>query len=207
MTKYEKSRKGKGGSLLLELLIVIALLAVILSFGANAVFLSLRSNKASAERDGASALATEALEAARSVADENWQNIYTLTKGSQYHPAISASKWVLTSGSEVITINNVAYTRYVVIDNVSRDTATRNIETAYVGADDDPGTQKATATVSWGGGLSVSAVDYFARWKNNVCPQTAWTTGATGNTVKLCTDASYDVKDAAVNVTGGLHLQ
>ena len=64
------------GSLLLELLIVIALLALILSVGAQGVYVSLQSSKVSGERDTASALATEGLEAVRGVVEEKWQTCF-----------------------------------------------------------------------------------------------------------------------------------
>ncbi len=200
----------KRGALLLELLIAISLLAVVMSVAANGVFLSMRSNKVSGERNVANALAAETLEAVRSVAEENWANLYGLTKWTQhYYPAQSAGKWTLVAGDEVVTQNGIAYTRYVTIGNVSRDTTTRNIETTYIAADDDPSTQQASTTVSWntGSAASVTFSNYYFRWKNLTCAQTAWTTGGTGNTVEPCTAATYDVKDAAVNVTGGLHLQ
>lgn len=207
-------RVSTSGALLLELLVAISLLAVILSVGANAVFLSMRSNKVSAERDVANALAAEALEAVRSSTEENWQDIYSLTKGSQHYYATStapAGKWSLLptalATDEQITVNGIVYTRYIIISNVSRDSVTRNIQTTYSATNDDPGTQKATVSVTWSGGNPVTVYGYFFRWKNKTCAQTAWTTGASGNTVKLCTDASYDVKDSGINVTGGIHLQ
>lgn len=207
ITLRQKRKVSSSGALLLELLVAISLLAVILSVGANAVFLSMRSNKVSAERDVASALATEAMEAVRATADENWQNIYGLTKSSAYHPVVVSTKWTLSSASEQITVNGISYTRSVVIDNVSRDNTTRNIQTTYLAVDDDPGTQKVTVTVTWSGGGPVAIYGYFFRWKNKTCAQTAWTTGGSGNTVKLCTDASYDVKDTGISITGGIHLQ
>jgi type II secretory pathway pseudopilin PulG len=205
--KFQKTYQK--GALLLELLIVIAILAVILSVVANAVFLSIRSNKAGGERDIASALVSEALEAVRAATEEDWQNIYGLTKSSQhYKTTISSGEWVLSTGDETITINGIAYTRYVVIDNVSRDGTTRLIQTSYSGTDDDPNTQKVTATVSWSGGSPVTSSLYLYRWKNKVCNQTAWTTAGSGNTVRTCPDTNYDTKDAAIDVTGGsLKLQ
>lgn len=202
-------RNTQKGALLLELLIVISLLAIILSLGANAVFLSIRSNKISGERDIANALASESFEAVHAATQENWQNIYGLTKSTQHYQTIpSGGKWVLTAGDEIIVLNNISYTRYVIIDNVSRDATTRDIQTSYSSADDDPSTQKVTVTVSWSGGNPIAVSEYFFRWKNDVCAQTAWTTGGSGDTVKLCSDAGYDTKDAAIDVSGGsLKLQ
>ena len=197
------------GSLLFELLIVISLLAVVLSVGSNAVFLSMRSSKISAERDVASNLASESLESVRSISEEDWQNIYSLTKGTgHYYPTSSSSRWILSSGDENITLNNIVYTRYITIDNVSRDTTTRNIEGTYISADDDPSTQKITVNVSWTGGSPITISEYFFRWRNKKCAQTTWTTADPGSTVHNCTDASYDSKDTAIDITGGtLKLQ
>lgn len=214
----------KRGALLLELLIAISILAVVLSVGSQAVFVSLQSGKTSAESDVAMGLANEALEAVRGTAEEKWQNIYDLTKGSQYHPVASstANKWTLVASSEAIALNTANYTRYITIQNICRDTTpdernvtgitdtdgTATICTASTGAF-DPSTQKVTVTVSWqGSGSPVTISDYFIRWRNKVCNQTGWTTGDSGTTVKTCPDTSYDTKDAAIDTSGGtLKLQ
>lgn len=199
------------GSLLFELLIVISLIAIILSVSANAMFLSMRSNKISGDRDVATALASESLEAMRSVVEEDWQNIYSKTKSSQHYYLTStapAGKWTLLPVSipadEQVVLNGVTYTRYVIIDNVSRDSSTRNIQSSYSVSDDDPSTQKVTVNVSWTGGNPVSVSEYFFRWKNKICGQSGWSTGGTGNTVKNCGDTTYDTKDAEIDTTGGV---
>ena len=75
-TLFQASNSTKKGSLLLELLIVISLLAIILSVGSQAVFVSLQSGKVSGERDVAMGLANEEFEAVRGSTEENWQTIY-----------------------------------------------------------------------------------------------------------------------------------
>lgn len=211
-TSYAHKRSVSRGGLLLELLIVIALLAVILSAGAQGVYVSLQSTKVSGDRDAASGLAAEGLETTRSVAEEKWQNIYSLTKGSQhYHPVQSGNKWTLATGDETISLNNAVYTRYVVIDNVSRDNTTRLVDATYNTPNDDPSTQKITVTVSWGTSAteSFTVTDYFFRWKNKVCNQTDWSGGA-GSGVKNCPDNTYESISPAstINTSGGqLKLQ
>ncbi len=192
------------GALLLELLVVISLLAIILSASANGVFLSLRSNKISGERDVAYALASESLEAARATGEKDWLNIYSLTKSTQHYKTIQSSgSWILATGDETVSLNNISYTRYITIDNVSRDGTTRLIQTSYSSADDDPSTQKVTATVSWLGGTPVVISSYVFRFKNDTCVQSTWTTLDSGNTVHNCTDASFDSKDSGIDVTSG----
>jgi type II secretory pathway pseudopilin PulG len=188
------------GALLLELLIVISLLAIILSVGTQAVYVSLQSGKISGERDVAVGLASEALEAVRGVSEEKWQNIYDLTKTPQHYKTVSSgNKWTLVSGDETIAINNASYTRYVVIENVSRDAGTRMIDT---GTNYDTSTQKVTVTVSWTYADPVVIAEYFFRWKNKVCTQTGWTgNGLSGNTVTTCPTTTYDAIDTTVSTT------
>lgn len=208
------------GALLLELLIVTSILAVILSIGAQAVYVSMQSGKTSSESDTAMGLASEALEQARAVADEKWQNIYDLTKGSQYHFVQSGNKWATSTGSEAITLNTGNFTRYVTIQNVCRDTTptsrlitgitdtdgTATTCTASTGAF-DPSTQKVTATVSWNGsGSPVTVSDYFLRWRNKVCPQASWAGGVSSG-VKNCPDTSYVSKDSQIVASTTLQIQ
>lgn len=194
------------GALLLELLIVISLLAVILSIGSQAVFVSMQSGRISGDRDVGMGLAGEALEAVRSVSDEKWQNIYGVTKGANYYATSTATagKWTLASGSEGIVVNGITYTRVVVISDVSRDDATRQIVTS--GGNDDPATQKATVTVSWPNADPVTMSEYFFRWKNKVCAQSGWATAGSGNGVRACGTTDYDTIDSTATTTGGLQL-
>lgn len=207
-TFANKIHSHKKGSLLLELLIVIALLAIILATGSEAVFVSLQSGKVSGERDVAMALANEALEATRSATEENWLNTYLLTRGAQYYATSTASagKWTLVSGSQTILLNNATYARYVVFSDVSRDVTTRNIETTYNADNKDPSTQKVTVTVSWPNADPVTASEYLFRWKNKSCGQGAggWVgTGGSGNTVQACGTTTYDTIDTTVSTSSG----
>jgi type II secretory pathway pseudopilin PulG len=208
-----KKIKFQRGALLLELLIVISILAIILSVSANATFSSLKSNKSSGERDVSSSLASETLEAVRSIAEEDYQNIYGLTKGVQhYYPtstdASAPGRWIPKTGDENIVLNGITYTRYFTVDNVSRDDITRNIQTTYSGTYDDPSTQKVTINVSWAGGSPIVLSEYFFRWKNKICGQPGWTTADPGDTVHPCANASYDSKDTSIDIsTGSIKLQ
>lgn len=202
---YFLNKKNKG-FLLLELLIAISVLAIILAVGTQAVFVSLESGKVSSERDVAIGLASEALEAVRAVADERWKYFYTdVTNGLQYHPVISGGKWSLVEGSEFVTLNTTIYTRHIVVENVSRDSITRAIETSYVSANDDPSTQKVTVTVSWQDGDPFVISEYFFRWRNKVCNQTSWTIdGGLNDQVSCVGGATYE---SATNIITGASLQ
>lgn len=209
MINFKKINKEQKGSLLFEILIVISLIAIILSVGSNAVFLGMRSNKVSAERDIANSLASMALESVRGIVEENWQNIYGLIKNSQhYHVSEAEGKWVLVEGDEHITINSELYTRYLTIENVSRDEVTRDITINYSENNNDPSTQKVTSVVSWADGNSITVYQYFFRWRNKVCNQTEWAIAEPGNEVKDCSTNTYDQKESSVDASGGfLKLQ
>lgn len=206
--------KKNGGSLLLELLIVISLLGVILSISANATFLSMRSNKVSGERDVASALATESLEAVRVIADESWKNIYTIPKGVQYYPTINAGTWELTqTGKETKNLNTASYQRYVVIEDVCRDQISRDISgvkpllsDCAAGSTEDPSTQKVTVTVEWTGGNPIVISEYFYRWKNKISNQNNWSGASTLPTINACSNTTNGCQDGKLNISGPLQL-
>ena len=195
------------GSLLLELLVAIAILVVVLSVGTQTVFVSLRSSKVSSERDVATGLANEAFEAVRGVTEENWHNIYGLIKSPQHYYATSTvplGKWTLAAGDEIISLNKTDFTRYIIIDNVSRDPTTRAIDASYILTNDDPSTQKATVTVSWPNADPVTLSGYFFRWENKICSQTSWA-GAplSGNVAQVCGTVRYDTIDPVVSAASG----
>lgn len=213
MQKYFKTNnRDERGALLLELLVVISMLAIILSVGSQAMLVSMQSGKVSGERDVATALANEALEAVRGVTEEKWTNIYNLTKTSQHYYATSTNptgKWTLAtttvSADEYVVMNGITYTHYVIVENVQRDTTSRNIVTS--GGIDDPSTQKVIVTVSWPNADPVVISDYFFRWRNRVCVQSSWVSSISSTTVQTCgTVNTYDTKDASMATTSGLHL-
>jgi type II secretory pathway pseudopilin PulG len=183
----KKEYAVKKGALLLELLIVISLIAVIFTVGTQAILVSLRSDKNSSEKDVAYNLASETFGLVRSVAEEDWQNIY-FTKDSEnysdnYYPLKVSNAWTLSRGDEVVAINGISFTRSITMSNVSRDTTSdRKIEVTYDGARDDPSTQKVTVTISWPGGDPLVINGYLFRWKNKLMtltPETFQTSTST----------------------------
>lgn len=208
--KFKKINTKNKGALLLELLIVVSLLGIIIFIGTDAVFLSMKSSEASRERDVGSTLANESLEAVRSIVEENWQNIYVLEKGSvHYYTTQTNNKWVIlpvagVPANETVTFNNKSYTRYVTINNVSRDNATGSILDEYSASFDDPSTQKVSVVVISPEGYNTTISGYFFRWKNKICNQATWATGGSGNTVTNCSNAStYDTKDEKIDIVDG----
>ena len=207
INKTKKINRKQKGSLLLELLISMSILIVIILVGTNAIFLSMKSNEASRERDVVTTLANQSLEAVQAVVEENWQNIYSLIKNTQhYYPTLSGNKWILTTAveNETLVFNGKNYKRFVVISNTSRNNDNRNIQDVYNSLYDDPSTQKVSVTVTSPEGYTITAYRYFFQWKNKICDQASWVTPGSGNTVKTCSDSTYDTKEEFINTTGGI---
>lgn len=199
---------NQSGQLLLEILIAITIAGVILALGSQITVVSLVSNKVAAERNVGLGLLEETIEGVQSVASEKWQNLYNLTHGTaNYYPQQLEleGKWILTSGSEEVALNNITYTRSFNVRNVCRDTTTRHI-TGITDSDGtattcnssggifDPSTEKVTATVSWPNASPLLSEEYFAgRWRNKACNNTSWVTDGDTN-VHVCPSTSYGTK-------------
>lgn len=203
------------GQLLLEILVAISALAVIGLLTSQLLLINMQSNKAAGEKNVGLGFYDETFETAKTVAAENWQNLYGLTKGStNYYPQKSGGKWIFTQGSENIVINDITYTRSFTIQNVCRNNSTKSvtgitdnngIDTTCLasGGSFDPSTQKINIQVSWPISEPISSGEYVTRWRNNICLQTSWQSSGSSE-VKICPDTTYE---SSTNLTTGDALQ
>ncbi len=197
----------------MELLIAISFATLILIIGASLIYVSVKGNQVSREQNIALGLLQESHDAINNSAVEAWTNIFNLTKGStNYFPQISSGKWAIVLGTDSVTLNNVAYSRSFVIQNVCRNTSTKNITgvtdtsgsattCATSGGSYDPSTELIVMTVSWGTGNSISANAYLTRWRNQICVQTSWASISAGPA--SCPPTVYQ---AETNITTGSSL-
>ncbi len=202
-----------------EILIVIAVLAVIGAIASQIIVVSITGNKVASEKNLALGILNETFEAVDSIATEKWQDIYNLTKGSvNYYSQASSTKWVAASGTENINVGGIDFTRYFNVQNVCRETSPGSDGRDITGITDDngtsatcntsggihdPSTQKITATVNWTTNQTISSAEYISRWRNKVCLQTNWSSAGSSG-VKACPDTTYD---SAVNLSTGDTLQ
>lgn len=191
------------GSLLIEILVAVSVFAVLAAIGAQALVVSLNSNVAAEKKTSGVNLLSEMMGGIRAASDESWQNLYGLSKGPHYYPAIVGGKWVLVVGDELVSVGNASFTRYFTVANVSRDLTTRDIETTYAAERDDPSTQLVAATVTSTTTDALIVSEYFFRWRNQTCAQTAWSTSGSSG-VKNCPDTTYV---STTNITPGANLQ
>jgi type II secretory pathway pseudopilin PulG len=178
----------QAGQTIIEVMIAIAIAAVILPALATAVVASREGRAQEAERLQATALARQAAEAVRSVREKGWSNISSLTAGSPYRPIIASNAWSLTAGAE--TIGN--FTRQIVATDVERDSSGTIVDS---GGTADPSTRKLTVTVSWTQPVTGSVVleAYYQRYLSNA----AWT-----QTTQAEFDGGTDTQ-TSVTATGG----
>jgi type II secretory pathway pseudopilin PulG len=147
------------GQSLVEIMLVIALSAVLLPALLAGLFVTHGGKSQQIQRVEAIALMKEAQEVVRNVREAGWSNIAT---NGTYHPAISGNAWSLVSGSE--TING--FVRKIDISNVYRDT-NGNIVTS--GGVVDLSTKQVDITLSWGQPYATSLTTkiYLSRYLNS----------------------------------------
>ncbi|MFA5386692.1 MAG: prepilin-type N-terminal cleavage/methylation domain-containing protein [Candidatus Paceibacterota bacterium] len=181
------------GQSLIEILISIAIAAVIFGSVVAAISVASRLNLESKTTQVASLLARQTIDSVESIAESNWQNIYGLTDktpASTYYATASGTALVILPGSTTTIIEGRNFNYWFSVENVNRascgigDATTSLISTpsCQVGTEgfiaEDPSTQKITATVTWQpGNHSLSVVQYTTRKRNNVFIQSDWSGG------------------------------
>jgi len=146
------------GQTLIELLLAIGLTAIILPAILTGLVASRSGKVQQALRLEAVALLKEAQEAVRNVREKDWN---TFAVNGTFHPQISASSWILATGSATID----GFTRQVVISDVERDA---NGAIVLTGGTLDPSTKKVVTTISWTTPTPsfVTSTTYIARLDN-----------------------------------------
>ena len=195
-TSYQlPATSSSAGFSLFEILIAIAVFATVGLAAAQLIGVSLQSDKTGGQKTVGAKLISEEMEAVNAIATEQWNNIYALNKGSanHYYAVVSSGKWATSTGDELVTANDLEYTRYFYAENTCRDTTTKNIkgitdtngtaETCVTsGGSHDPSTQKITAVATWkqpgGNTLGTTTQSAFlTRSRNAAAAQSDWTTG------------------------------
>jgi hypothetical protein len=211
---HKVGREFIGGQLLVEILLAISVTAIVVALGAQMTFVSLKSNRLTGERDTATALTREELEAVRAIAHEDWVTFAGTTGSSTPNYTsedTTLGRWKFQAGVESTTTNLTTFQRYFSVASTSRTTTAIDTDPPYNPpynpAYDDPSTKLVSVSVSWPGG-GATTTEYITRWRNKVCYQTSWAGGAgqTGGTGQTCPTTAYDTKDTTINATTDLQL-
>ncbi len=126
------------GQSLIEVLIAIAVGTILLGGTLAIIVPALRSNNQAQNAQGGAALARELLDNVRVWTDQDWNNLYSLTKGSSTHYYLSAtsSPFTVVGGDETITLNIPGLVGYWKLDEPTTGTATNSAGSIGTGTSD-----------------------------------------------------------------------
>lgn len=180
------------GQSLIEILISIAIVAVIFGAVVATIAVGSRLSIESKTTQIASSLARQTIDSVGSIAESNWQNIYGLTtKGSssQYYTVASGTTLVILPATTTIIVEGRTFDYWFSVENVNRTSCgvgnvtttaatTCNMETGDFYIAEDPSTQKITANVTWQpGNHSLAVVQNITRKRNLSFIQSDWSGG------------------------------
>lgn len=184
-------KRGDRGQLLVELLLALALSAIMLPALLVGLIGSREGKAQQRQRLDATTLSKEAHEALRVIRERGWD--YVSTNGT-YYPITSGNTWDLATGSA--TVNGFA--RYLTIGDVYRDASGAIVPSGGVV---DPLTKKITITVSWDTPYpsSMSSTYYVTRSDNSVISEGSYDdfNDGTKTQVQVVNPTTGEVKLAA----------
>jgi type II secretory pathway pseudopilin PulG len=210
------NRKYQEGQSLIEILFAVSIGAILVGSAAILLSVALRTSLQNKYIQTASFLTQDLAEKVAVYAEAKWYctsgscGIYNLVKDGATHYSLTGTPFTYQQSDEnpPLVIDAVTYTRYFLVYNVCRDTATGNITGVFPpsscggGQTEDPSTQQVTSVVSWQdqGGGSVKISRFLTRHADRVTVQNDWTLGATspgdpvvnlGNTTNAFYDATH----------------
>ena len=153
--KFMSNGTQKGFSMI-ELLVAIGIITVTLTSLLGVINFSLRLMILTKETTLATVMVQEGFEAVRSIRDNDWTK---LIDGNHGLTSV-AGEWDFLGTENVIS----GFTRKILIESVSRNPATDDIEETYNSSNNDPDTKKIIAIVSWKG-KEIKIATYLTNWK------------------------------------------
>lgn len=159
MNFFLKQNNKKGFSLI-EVLIACAIISVSIFALMSASTKGIELSKQALRQTQVSLLLEEGVEAVKSIRDDSWANISSLTLNTNYYLTFNtgSSKWSL--GTVATADIDSLFTRTIVFSAVNRDS---NDDIATSGTL-DPRTKKVSVVVSWpvsGGTTSTKNLDFY----------------------------------------------
>ncbi|HSW89384.1 MAG TPA: hypothetical protein VLH19_00760 [Patescibacteria group bacterium] len=186
---------AQGGQSLVEVLIALALTALVLPALLTGLVASRQGKPQQMQRQQAAVLMQEAMEAVRGVREDGWTNFAI---DGTFHVATSSGKWVLASG---VATPSAGFTSSVVISDVCRN-STNTIASCATNSV-DPSTKQVVITVTWQTPTvsSVSSTAYVTRYLDNL--SFTQTTQADFNAGTLTNTATTNTSGGEVTLGAG----
>lgn len=160
MVSLHQSTKGQ---LLIELLLAMALSAIMLPALLVGLVSSREGKAQQRERFEATVISKEMYDALRVIREKGWQ--YVSANGT-YHPTLNGNTWDLAAGAA----QEGGFSKFLTISDVYRDAQGNIVQS---GGTIDPSTKQVAITVSWDSpyASSISATHYVVRTDNTVITQ------------------------------------
>lgn len=192
------SRTSSGGQSILEILIAVAIGAVLFIGAASLVAPILKTNTATRQVQTGAAVGKQLMDNVKVWSEGNWNNALNLATSSIniYYLITSSSPFIATSGIESILVSTTTFTRYFYLDDVYRDGSGYVTSTAS-GNTYDPSTKQATVIYNWTRGVTTTLIEYLTRNATVIYDQTDWSGGSGFNGPATTTDARFS---ASVNI-------
>jgi type II secretory pathway pseudopilin PulG len=155
---------GNKGISLIDLLVVIAIFAIVFSIILGAISFSLSTSNLIKQTIQANNIAIETIEAVINFRDGTIWNVNglgTLATSTDYYPQATSSKWQMVQGIE----NLNGFERKVILKDVMRDSNNNIVES---GGNYDSDTKKVIINVSWqerGRTHQVEITTYLTNWR------------------------------------------
>ncbi|MFA5828818.1 MAG: hypothetical protein WC841_05695 [Candidatus Shapirobacteria bacterium] len=150
---------SKSGSVLVEIIIAIALMAYIAPAIIDGLITTRQGEPQQNQRLTALALIKETQESLRVIREKGWS---AFAVNGTFHPQISAGSWTLLSGTETVG----DFSRSITISDVYRDTFGNIGSSGIV----DSSTKKVLTTINWTEPIasSVTTLSYLTRYLDNL---------------------------------------
>lgn len=180
---YKGLLSKNSGQSLIEILIGVAIGAILIGGAAATITFTLRSNVQNKNIQIASSLSQAMLDRVTVFAAADWHNIDEvsgLVPGNSYYLAPKDSGLERKDGALSETIDGVAFSASFKVESVHRNQSTEAIEPSSASTYEDPSTKKIIAITTWNENEDVANVTvnkYITRSRNFIFQQTDWQDG------------------------------
>ncbi|MEK7641278.1 MAG: prepilin-type N-terminal cleavage/methylation domain-containing protein [Patescibacteria group bacterium] len=186
MPKEQLNKNNReAGQSLIEILIGVAIGAILIGGAAATITLTLRSNVQNKNIQIASSFSQAMLDQVSVYADADWHNIDVLSgivPGNPYHLIASGSGFERKDGSKSDATEGIVFSTSFKVESVNRNQEIDAIEGASSSTYEDPSTKKIISVTTWsenGQTADVTVNRYITRSRNLIFQQSDWDGGKT----------------------------
>jgi len=209
--KQNTRNNFRSGQSLIEILIAVAVGAILIGGVLTVISPSLRINTDARRTQIGAGIAKELAEGVRVLSESGWHSIADLaiTSLNPHYLITSSSPFTATSGIEVVMVGTSTFNRYFYIDDVKRNLSGDIVEGGSIS---DPSTKKLTVVYSWEVGDPRSNSSYISRSRNYALIQDDWgggpgqvgpiSTTGTNSLFGTSTDIDYSTSTGSIRIQG-----